>query len=310
MFKPKMTLTSQTCLTEMFGPHMKKLAHEDNPDSIKYYVKKYILNNKELFKGKKVLDVPAGSGITSRILNEVGAKVYPYDLFPEFFHESKETCKFCDLTEKIPEKDGFFDIVICQEGIEHLPNACHALGEMNRVLKKNGLLIITTPNYSSLQARLSNLIFESENSKRFMPPNEYESIWFSGKKTSSASRAKYYFGHAFLLGIQKFRLLWKINGFDLMELVKNKVKMRNFFLFVLWYPFLLFGSFYLWQKNTRKLNTEKNARNIVFKEQLKLNLSLTILLHSHLFVVLKKTKTTNEAFQIYKTENIKLFKET
>jgi ubiquinone/menaquinone biosynthesis C-methylase UbiE len=289
---------------------MKKIRHEDNPDSIKYYVKKYILRNRGLFEGKKVLDVPAGSGVTSRILNEVGARVYPCDLFPEFFHESKETCKFCDLTEKIPQADGVFDIVICQEGIEHLPNPFHALGEMNRVLKKNGLLIITTPNYSNLQSRLSYMIFESENSKRFMPPNEYESIWFSKKKATASSKTKYYFGHAFLLGIQKFRLLWKINGFDLVELINNKVKTRNLFLLFLWYPFIAAHSLLLWRKNIKKSNPDLENKHTVFKEQVQLNLSLTVLLHSHLFVVLKKTKTSAEAFKLYKTENSNLFHET
>jgi len=304
---------------------MKKTKHEDNPASIKYYVKNYILKNREMFAGKKVLDVPAGSGVTTRILREVGAKVYPFDLFPDFFHESDETCRFCDLTENIPVKDGFFDVVICQEGIEHLPNLYLALAEMNRVLKKDGLLIITTPNYSNIQSRLSYLFFESENSGRFMPPNEYDSIWFSGEKKTSggASRskagkkpeAKYYFGHVFLIGIQKFRLLWKINGFELVELVKNKVKPRNLVLLAFWFPVIALQSLRLLQKNLKVWRRRSPGNrspdfSSVFKEQLKLNLSSTVLLHSHLFVVCRKSLSTSEAYHTYKTENTRLYTET
>lgn len=43
-------------------------------------------------------------------------------------------------------EDNQFDIVICSEVIEHLENPDIALGKIYRVLKKNGLAIITTPN--------------------------------------------------------------------------------------------------------------------------------------------------------------------
>jgi len=280
------------------------IPHEENPDSIKFYVKNFIKNNNELFHKKKVLDLPAGSGITSRILREAGATPHPYDLFPEFFHETDDACRFCDISKGIPVKDSTFDIIICQEGIEHFSDQFQAFTEFNRVLKKNGLLILTTPNYSSLQSRLSFLFFESENSKRLMPPNEYESIWFSEKKGKTP---QYYFGHVFLLNIQKLRLLWKISGFSLEQLVGNRMKPRNLLLMIL-FPFIYWSSRKVLKKNLRK-NSSIDVR-AAYKEQFKLNISKKVLLHSHLFVVLKKTDSVEGTYKKYKNKNSKLQVET
>jgi SAM-dependent methyltransferase len=47
---------------------------------------------------------------------------------------------------KIPYKDNYFDTVICMDVLEHLRYDKKVVKELTRVLKKNGLLIITVPN--------------------------------------------------------------------------------------------------------------------------------------------------------------------
>ena len=49
------------------------MKYEDNPKSIKYQVKEYLLSKEDFYNGKNVIDFPAGNGITSRNLKEVGA---------------------------------------------------------------------------------------------------------------------------------------------------------------------------------------------------------------------------------------------
>lgn len=49
-----------------------------------------------------------------------------------------------DITN-IPEEDGSFDVILCSEVFEHLPNPVKALKEFQRLLKQNGKLIITAP---------------------------------------------------------------------------------------------------------------------------------------------------------------------
>lgn len=50
----------------------------------------------------------------------------------------------CDITS-IPEPDASFDAVMCTEVLEHLPDPVKALHEFSRLLKPQGLLILTAP---------------------------------------------------------------------------------------------------------------------------------------------------------------------
>lgn len=49
-----------------------------------------------------------------------------------------------DITS-IPEPDASFDVVMCTEVLEHLPDPIRALREMARLLRSEGILIITAP---------------------------------------------------------------------------------------------------------------------------------------------------------------------
>ncbi len=50
----------------------------------------------------------------------------------------------CDITS-VPEPDCSFDVVLCSEVFEHLPDALKALDEFARLLKPGGKLILTAP---------------------------------------------------------------------------------------------------------------------------------------------------------------------
>jgi dolichol-phosphate mannosyltransferase len=53
----------------------------------------------------------------------------------------------------LPFKDECFDAVICSEVVEHLPYEARLFRELGRVLAKDGILIIGTPNYDRWQWR-------------------------------------------------------------------------------------------------------------------------------------------------------------
>jgi SAM-dependent methyltransferase len=64
------------------------------------------------------------------------------------FHTGKWDTKHIDLIcdiAKIPEEDNSFDVILCSEVFEHLPDPILALDEFARLLKPGGLLIITAP---------------------------------------------------------------------------------------------------------------------------------------------------------------------
>lgn len=50
----------------------------------------------------------------------------------------------CDIAA-VPEPDNSFDVILCSEVFEHLPDALKALDEFRRLLKPGGKLIITAP---------------------------------------------------------------------------------------------------------------------------------------------------------------------
>lgn len=56
--------------------------------------------------------------------------------------------------EELPWDDEHFDIVICSEVLEHLPEPEKAISEIYRVLKRDGIGIFSTPNRDTYFARL------------------------------------------------------------------------------------------------------------------------------------------------------------
>ena len=55
--------------------------------------------------------------------------------------------------DRFPYPDEFFSTVLCCELIEHLAeDPMHMMGEINRILKPGGHLVLTTPNIASLRA--------------------------------------------------------------------------------------------------------------------------------------------------------------
>jgi len=105
-------------------------------------------------KDYQVLDVPAGAGALTFYLNEtkkVAVKAGEYDTSKWTY--KKIPCEFIDLSNSIPYPDNTFDLVICLEGLKHIPNVQKALAEMKRVAKPGGKILLTIPNDLCLQAR-------------------------------------------------------------------------------------------------------------------------------------------------------------
>ena len=263
--------------------------YEDNPKSIKYYVKRYLLAHREELKNKKIVDLPAGHGVTSRILQEIGAEPLPMDLFPEYFSVEGLTCQKADIQDHIPLEDKAADYAICQEGIEHFSDQLHTFREFSRILKVGGGLLMTTPNYSSLRARLSYFLSESERYNRMMPPNELDSVWFSKDDSSD----DIYLGHVFLIGIQKMRVLARLAGFEITEVQFTRSRPTSTLLLPLFYPFILISNWISYRKNLKKKDGfDQQVKKKIYGEIFRLGTNVKLLVGSHLFVRFEKKMDT------------------
>ncbi|HOZ30197.1 MAG TPA: class I SAM-dependent methyltransferase [Bacteroidales bacterium] len=265
-------------------------SHINNPKSPKYYINKWILSQRENLIGKTVVDLPAGNGITSEILQKCGAKVLAFDLFPEYFKAEDIICQRADIMDRIPVNDECVDLVICQEGIEHFSDQLKAFQEFNRILKKNGTLTITTPSYSNLSAKFNYLLAESETKKQ-MPPNEIDDIWMEDKSVSN----KIYHGHIFLLGLQKLRILAKLTGFKIDEIKYIRLSKGSLLLLPLYYPLIFLSSWIRYFRNIKRNNKIPfEYKKKVYREQLKINLSILNLINHHTFIVFEKENNISE----------------
>lgn len=72
--------------------------------------------------------------------------------------EKFETISVDIEKEVFPFADESFDLIICNQVLEHLKNIFRPLGEMDRTLKTSGCLIIGVPNLSGLYNRLLLLV--------------------------------------------------------------------------------------------------------------------------------------------------------
>ncbi len=233
--------------------------------------------------GKTVVDIPCGDGRATFEFLKKGATVRPLDLFPQFMTLEDVQAEYADLMEPLPLEDGSVDYVICQEGIEHVPNQLAVLHEFNRILKPGGTLILTTPNYSHVRARLSRFFLESDYWKR-MPPTEIDSIWFSEQQTD-----KLYFGHIFLVGVHRLQTLCTLSGFRVEQRLRTEPGKSSFVLGVLLYP-LLFAVTWLCYRLYRNKNSHvpRADRERVLRERVRLNLDPATLFYKHVFWILRK----------------------
>ena len=65
-------------------------------------------------KEKKVVDIPAGTGYSSKILRDIGASVEAYDLFPELFKVDGVECIKADMQKNLPIESSYANIVLHQ----------------------------------------------------------------------------------------------------------------------------------------------------------------------------------------------------
>jgi ubiquinone/menaquinone biosynthesis C-methylase UbiE len=107
----------------------------------------------DLPQGKKILDAGAGESQYKKFCDHLEYTSQDYAVYDGMgdskgIHKESRDYSNLDIVSditSIPVEKGTFDVVMCIEVFEHLPNPIEALVELDRVLKPGGKLIMTAP---------------------------------------------------------------------------------------------------------------------------------------------------------------------
>lgn len=132
-------------------------------------------------RNASVLDVGCGTGLFLKPLIVAGCtQLYgvdgPHDFTDRAIRRGfKDVTVVADLNiSPLPGANASFDLVVCKDVFEHLLNPTHALSEISRVLKKDGLLLLHVPNHFPLIGRIKFLFTNNIDTFSFF---KKESRW-------------------------------------------------------------------------------------------------------------------------------------
>ncbi len=254
---------------------------------IKVHLKRILLARDKPQARAKALDIPCGNGVSLETLRDIGYAAEGADLFPELNRTQDFVVHQADLSKPLPFSDEELELVLCQEGIEHIGNQNEVFTEFSRILKQDGTLIVTTPNYSNIKSRLSYLLTESEAFGRIMPANEEDSIWLSSQQGTQV-----YFGHVFLTGITRLRLFALLAGLEIKTLHSTRINYTSLLFFPILYPLIVFFSYKTYRRFVRKTKQRE-----IGKEVLKYMIMPKVLLQGHLVLEFVKRRSPKQALQ-------------
>ncbi len=169
----------------------------DKQFNSKRYSKQFTVTSPDIFRvnrvlemigqGKSVLDLGCGDGFLMKKIQAVGNSVEGIEVStPAIRHARKQGLKVYDLSLNTPWAaliKKHYDAVFAGELIEHIYDTDMLLEEIRKVLKKNGSLIITTPNLASLGRRILLLLGKNPLIENTMRTNDAGHIRYFTKDT-------------------------------------------------------------------------------------------------------------------------------
>lgn len=135
------------------------------PNKQRYEIVYSLIDEAQLPDSPSVLDIGSGAGRIASFLSERFDDVTSIDIVKSPLME--EVLDDADVSflegalPKLPFNEGVFDLVICSEVIEHIPNRDdqrEAIKSISSVLSENGKLVLSTPNPMSPYYRLKSAI--------------------------------------------------------------------------------------------------------------------------------------------------------
>lgn len=183
----------------------------------------FLTKQRSIFKTEaensvKLLDIGCYDGHLASLLRDClgNCEAYGIDIAKKTIELARKKgihAKICDIEKGINFESNLFDYVFAGEIIEHLYDTDFFLREIKRILKPNGILIITTPNFVSFGRRLYYLFGKGA----FMEQS------FSLPKNAA--------GHIRYFTFDTLRELLQLHKFEPIAAFSDTITLPGFFLF-------------------------------------------------------------------------------
>jgi len=214
----------------------------------------------------RVLDAPCGgSAALTLALLEKGFHAIGADVDPEAETRLGNAFSKVDLNAVLPWPNQSFAAIFSTEGIEHLENHFSFLREMCRILKPDGVLVLTTPNITALRSRV-----------RF-----FGSGFFGRDSRPLNESSRHPLHHIGLATFSELRYELHMSGFRLVEVHHTHIKPISY-LYAIYAP-------WMWLYTRLAFRKEKDsAQRTRNKEILAALLSKSVLFGECLMLVARK----------------------
>ena len=223
--------------------------------------------------GRRILDLSSGGGDTSRMLADLGFRVTATDYGAPPPMAGVDRVAGVDLNSFLPFRSATFAAVNVVEVIEHIENQPQLIREIARVLKPNGIVLISTPNILNVMSRV-RFLFTGFLRGRVRPAHY----------TSKPGQAP----NIYLLHFYELYYLLFHYGFEVVELRRTRVKFAARFFTVLFWPFMWLFSW------ISVIRAEKDPRQRAYNWQILSHLFDPALLLSDNMIVKAKRMSAGE----------------
>lgn len=153
MKNPESHIASQT-------KYYVEVANSDDREGLDSIRMKKVFELMSKEENGNILDMGCLDGVYSEVWLKDGWDCYGVELTDAYKKavERGIKCVKYNLEEGIPFEDDYFDVVFAGEIIEHMMDTDYFIRECYRVLRKEGSLVLTTPNLASFLNRCLLLI--------------------------------------------------------------------------------------------------------------------------------------------------------